>query len=43
MTIDLVVVIICGINILLAIVNREYTAILGWLVGGLGFLKCYLM
>lgn len=43
MIMDLFVVILCGINILCAIVNRNYTAIFGWLVGGLGFLKCYLM
>ena len=43
MALDLFVVILCGVNILFAIVNRNYTTILGWLVGGLGFLRCYLM
>ena len=43
MTLDLFMVILCGINVLRAIVNRNYWDTLGWLVGGLGFLRCYLM
>jgi len=43
MTLDLLVVILAVVNIVFAILNRNWVALMGWFVGGLGFLKCYLM
>ena len=43
MTWDLIVIILCGVNILFAISRHNWIALLGWVVGGLGFLKCLLL
>jgi len=43
MSLDLVVIILCGINMLFAVYSNNWNALVGWFVGGSGFLKCLLM
>ncbi len=38
---DLIIAILCGINIAFAILNQNWAALGGWIVGGLGHFRLY--
>ncbi len=38
---DLIITILCGINIVIAIANQNWVALGGWIVGGLGHFRLY--
>jgi len=43
MTLALVAVILAVVNIVLSILDRNWAALMGWSVGALGLLNCYLI